>query len=501
MIAATAVLYLGLVLAVGLWATRRTKTAQDFFVAGKDLGLIVTSLAIMSAIFSGFLFIGGPGLTYRLGVASFFISFSVGFTGVMMNWTLAKRLRLLAEVREIFTVPDVVLARWGSRRASGLAAIAIIVGTLGYLGAQLQALGVLVDSIFPLDGLFGAWSAEVALALGTTVVLLYAVAGGMLAGVYTDVVQGLLMMAAAGAVFWQALRTGGGLEAITRRLAESESFGPEFLDPLGGSLPALGAVSFFFVFAVGCLGQPQTLHKFFMLGDPRKLRWFPAVVGGAQVLVILIWFGIGLAVPALVVDGRMEALISPDEAAPRFLLDFVPGALAGLVFAGILAAIMSTADSFLNIASAALVRDLPRAFGRRLADELRWGRWATLWIALGAVIFARLYGDLVALLGTFAYGIFGAALAPALVIGMNSRRVSERAAVASMVVGLVSAFGLEFLHRQALLPALPKPPLAPGAMPAAAALLLSFTTLFAVAWLDRHSTKALDDDVEAVLTM
>jgi len=312
------------------------------------------------------------------------------------------------------------------------------------------------------------------MAAGLAVVLAYAVAGGMLAGVWTDLFQGALMVGAAVAVFAYALAAGGGLGGIARTIASSPELGPDFLDPLAG-VPLATALGFFFVFAVGTLGQPHMLHKFYMLDDPRKLRWLPLVIGGSQSLCLLIWVGVGLAVPALVAAGRMAPLANPDDAAPAFLLGFVPAGLAGLVFAGVLAAIMSTADSFVNVGSAALVRDLPRALGRPVGDELRAGRWATVVLGVAAALLAWLYGDLVALLGTFAFGTFAAALAPALAVGLNWPRATPRAAAASIAVGLVANLGLELLARATPLPG--------GALPSAVALAASFTVLFAASWL------------------
>lgn len=498
----TALAYLAAVLLIGAWALRRTKTAKDFFIAGQGIGLLVTALATMSAAFSGFLFIGGPGLSYRLGMAALFISFPVGFTAGLLCWTVAKRLRLLAEVREVFTVPDAVLYRYRSRWASGLSAVAVIVGTLGYLGAQLQAMGVVIEAIFGTRELFGDWSPIVAMAAGLVVVLAYAVAGGMMAGVYTDVFQGTLMVGAAVAVFYYAMRSGGGLEAIARRIATSDAFGPEYLDPLG-HVPVFTAMGFFFLFGIGTLGQPQTLHKFLMLDDPRKLKWMPLILGLTQTLVVLIWLGIGLAVPALVAGGRLAPLVRPDDAAPAFLLGFAPEILAGVVFAGILAAIMSTADSFVNLAAAALVHDLPKAFGRKKpARELLWGRLAVVGVAVAAMVFAVLYGDLVALLGTFAFGTFAAALAPAVAVGLNWKRVTGTAAVASIATGMVVSFTLEFLAKQTFFPTLPKPPLQAGVLPAAVSLAASFTVLFVVTWwTSRGGDDDLDEDVAAVMDL
>ncbi len=488
-IALVAGAYFTLVLAIGVWASRRTRTARDFFIAGQGVGLLVTGLATTSAAFSGFVFLGGPGLTYRLGVASLFIVVSVSFTSGMLCWVVGKRLRLLAGAREIFTVPDAVAARFGSRAATALAAIAVLVGTVAYLGAQLLALGVLIEAIFGTRRLLGPWSLAAAMAAGVVLILAYAVAGGMVAGVYTDLLQGALMVGAAVAVFAYALHAGGGWSEITRSIAGSKAFGPRFLDPLG-TVPAATAFGFLFVFSVGTLGQPQMLHKFYMLDDPAKLRWLPAVIAGSQSLCLLIWLGVGLAVPALVAQGHLAPLADPDRAAPALLLGFVPPAVAGLAFAGVLAAIMSTADSFVNLGAAALVRDLPRALGRPLADELRWARRAVVGVALAAAGVAYAYGDLIALLGTFAFGTFAAALAPALAVGLNWRRVTAGAAIASMSTGLVLNVGLELGGKGWL---------SAGVLPSAVALAASFTVLLGWSWVAGRGAQELDEDVAAVM--
>jgi Na+/proline symporter len=498
-ILASALVYLAGVMAIGVWSARRTRTARDFWIAGQSLGPVVTGIVTMAAAFSGFVFLGGPGLTYRIGLSSLFINASVGFTSGLLGWAVAKRLRLLAEVREVYTVPDAVLARYRSRVASGTAAVAILIGTVSYLGVQLLALGRLLEPVLGLPDLVGRWSFPAALAIGLGVLLFYSVVGGMVAGVYTDLFQGALMMLAALVVFGYAMASGGGLSRIGTTLAGSEAFGRTFLEPFGKT-PVLTAFGFFFVFGIGVLGQPHMLHKFFMLRDPRKLRWLPFTLGFSQILCLLIWLGIGLAVPALVAQGRLAPLANPDEAAPLFLLHFTPGIVAGLAIAGILAAIMSTADSFMNIGSAVLVRDLPRAFGHPLRDELFWGRLATVAVTLGSTALAYAYNDLIVLLGTFAFGTFGAALAPALAIGLNWRRVTATAATASIATGAGLNLALELLNRQTWFPSLPKLPFAPGVLPGAVSLAASFTVLLGVtAWTARRGDPPLDPDVSAVM--
>jgi Na+/proline symporter len=488
LVIAAALAYLIGTLAIGVWATRRTRSPRDFWVAGQGVGVLVAGLVTMAAAFSGFVFLGGPGLTYRIGLTSLFINLSIGFTSGLLGWSVAKRLRLLAMVREVYTVPDAILCRYGSRVTSGTAAVAILVGTVGYLGTQLLALGRLLEAVLGLRDLFGEQSLLVGVGIGLAVLLFYSVGGGMMAGVYTDILQGSLMILAACAVFGYAMDAGGGLGTIAASLAGSERFGRAFLEPFGKT-PALMALSFYFVFGIGVLGQPHMLHKFYMVRDPRSLRWLPLTLGGSQILCLLIWFGVGIAVPALVAQGKMLPLESPDDAAPLFLLQFTPEVITGLAIAGILAAIMSTADSFMNIGSAVLVRDLPRALGRQVKDELLWGRIATLAVTLAATLLAFLYNDLIALLGTFSFGTLGAALAPALAVGLHWKRVPASVATASIATGTVLNL---------VLSSLPKPPLPPGALPTAVALAASFAVLLAGTVLLGKAEK-VEEDVEAVM--
>ncbi|HET9210697.1 MAG TPA: hypothetical protein VFR03_09875 [Thermoanaerobaculia bacterium] len=491
-----ALVYLAATLAIGVWATRRTRTPRDFWVAGQGVGVLVAGMVTMAAAFSGFVFLGGPGLTYRIGLTSLFINLSIGFTSGLLGWSVAKRLRLLAEVREVFTIPDAVLCRFGSRTASGTAAVAILIGTVGYLGTQLLALGRLLEAVLGLRDLLGGYSLFAGVALGLAVLLFYSVGGGMKAGVYTDILQGALMMGAACLVFIYAMKAGGGLSTIAASIAGSEQFGRTFLEPFG-TTPVLTALGFYFVFGIGVLGQPHMLHKFFMLRDPRRLRWIPLTLGGSQILCLLIWFGVGITVPALIAQGKMAPLTNPDDAAPLFLLGFTPEWVTGLAMAGILAAIMSTSDSFMNIGAAVLVRDLPQAIGRRVKDELLWGRIATVGVTLAATLLAFLYDDLIALLGTFSFGTLGAALAPTLAVGLHWKRVTAPVATASIATGTIVNLILEFLGRQALFPALPKPPLPLGALPTAVSLAASFAVLLVGSLLVRP--REVEEDVAAVM--
>ena len=491
-------LSLALVLAIGLWAYGRTRSARDFFIAGQGIGLWPVALATMATAFSGFVFLGGPGLTYQIGVASLAIILPIGFTAGLLCWTVARPLRLLAEVREVWTIPDAIACRFESRWPTGLAALAVLIGTVGYLGAQFLALALLLESLFDTRASLGAWSLPVTLIVGATVVVAYSMLGGMIAGVYTDVVQGLLMGGAALLVLGRALWVSQGPAAMLSSIGRHPDF-VGFFDPLREDV-ALTALSWFLVFGIGVLGQPQMLHKFYMLRDPRHLRWLPLALGGSQAICLLIWVGIGLAVPALVAQGKMMALAHPDQAAPQFVLEFCPPLLSGLVIAAVVAAIMSTADSFLNIGSAALVRDLPRLAGVSKTGGLRSARWATAVIAIAAAGLALGFGDLIALLGTFAFGTLGAALAPTFVLGLNWSRVTAIAASTSIGTGLSVNLALEGVRRWAPSGTLAEIGLANEAVPSAVALMVSLTVLLAVSWMTGGDNRSrIAPDVLAVM--
>jgi len=427
--------YFVVVAAIGAWATRRTRNAQDFYVAGHGIGLFALTLAAMSATLSGFAFIGGPGLVFSVGLGAMLIILPASITNALGAWVLAKRLRLLREVREeVMTIPDAIGMRFRSPAAQGLSGLAILIAVIGYMATNVLALGVVIDALFGIGLGWGVW-------LGTAVVVGYSVAGGILAGIYADVFQGTLMAVASVLVFLFVLDAGGGLSGISTTILQND---PGFMSPWGHLTP-LAAISFFFVFGYGSLGQPHVVHKFYMLRDPARLKWYPLLVTAALILATLLYFGVGVAVKALVTSGEMSPLSNPDEATPRFLLEYTPRILAGIVFSSVAAAIMSTVNSFLNIGAAAVTHDLPVAFGRRLRDELFAGRIATLVISLAAAVTAQFSGQLVAFLGIFGWGLFASTLVPALALGLNWTGATREGAVASIGTGLVLTLALETL--------------------------------------------------------
>jgi Na+/proline symporter len=383
------------------------------------------------------------------------------------------------------TVPDAIGARYRSKAAQGLSGVAILVGIVGYMATNALAMGVVINAIFGVGLGWGIW-------LGMSVTLAYSVAGGILAGIYNDVFQGTLMAVASFLVFVFILDVGGGLGHISRTILMTD---PKFLSPWGKLTP-LAVLSFFFVFAMGSLGQPQGVHKYYMLKDPLQLKWYPLLKTLGLVLVLLLYFSVGVGVKAFVTDGRMPPLSAPDQATPSLLLNITPLLLAALVFSGVAAATMSAVNSFINIGAAVVTHDLPIAFGRRVKNELAWGRGATVVIAIIAALIAQHSGSMVAFLGIFGWGLFASTLVPALAVGLNWEGATRVGALASIAVGLVVTLSLETASyfKVFTFPA--------GVTASAVALVLSLLTFFAVSWITRRSAAAsIDPDVRMIMDM
>ncbi len=433
--------YMLLCIVVGLWAMRRTRSADDFFMAGRHLGFIVASVAIFSSTMSGWGFVGGPGLVYTIGAGTFWMIVSTPLGYCVMFYLLGKRLRLVAEVTRPISLPDAVVARYNSPSTGLLTAVAILLGVLGYLGTQILAMAMVLQSVLADVATIGTLPLGVCMAISSAVLVFYCVTGGIIASVYTDLIQGIIMVVAALLVVATAVATvDGGLGEMTASILADD---PEAMSPWG-TRGIVGCLSWYFVFVLGLSGQPHIVTKLMMTRRLDEVKgMFPIAVIGF-LLSALLWISIGLCMRTLVIEGLHPPLAEADLASPEFLKTYTHPVLAGVVFAGLLAAIMSTADSFLNIGAAAVVHDIPRACrGRSLGNELLWARMATVIIAAVAACVALASGKMVALLGAIGWSVFAGAIVPTVAIGFNWKRATPLAANLAIIVSLVLNVGLQ----------------------------------------------------------
>jgi len=484
---ASVVVYLAICIGVGWWAMRRTKSSEDFFMAGRNLGVFLTAFAVFSSTMSGFGFVGGPGLVYQMGMSSLWIVAATMAGPAIMFALVAKRVRLLGELRDCVSLPDVVAARYDSEAVRALMAAVVLLGVMGYLATQILAMSVVLQDVLRDANVFPGISLQATVAISTAVLVFYTVSGGIIASVYTDLIQGVIMVVAAVLVFVTVVGTfDGGLAEMSQVIAadDREAMGP------WGTLGMFGGLSWMLVFALGTAGQPHVITKYMMLKNVKDIKRVVPLGAFAYGVAALLWIGLGISMRALVLSGGHDPLMTPDAAASAFLQAFAHPLLAGVVFAALLAAIMSTADGFLNIGTAAVIHDFPVALGGRpIQNELFWARVTTVGIAIVAALVALYSGDLVALLGAFGWGTFAAAIVPVVAIGLNWKGATATAATVAIASSLAVNFGVRITGVS----------MPYGVDVGAASLVVSLTLFIGISLLSEPDE--LDSGVEAVMEM
>ncbi len=428
----TFVVYLSAMLVIGILAYRRTRDLSDYILGGRRLGSSVTALSAQASDMSGWLLLGLPGYAYVAGLESAWLACGL-LAGTYLNWRLvAGRLRRYTEMAaDSLTLSDYLERRFGDEAhlLRIVSAIFILTFFLFYTTSGLVAGGKLFNTVFGIPYLW-------ALLIGVSVVVMYTLLGGFLAVSWTDTVQGLMMLGALVAVPLVAVSQLGGWRPTFDAIERLDS---ALLDPLvsaaGEPLTAIALLSLV-AWGLGYFGQPHILARFMAarsvdeLPAARRIAtgWTTVTLAGA-ILVGLA--GIGYLDPPLTGADREKVFMRLVE------LLFHP-VLAGIWLAAILAAIMSTADSQLLVASSALTEDFYKALFRRGGSdhELVWvGRLAVIGIAVLALVLARDPESKVLELVAYAWAGLGASFGPTLLLSLYWRRMTREGALAGILVG------------------------------------------------------------------
>lgn len=417
--------------ALAAWGWRHGGSAPAFFAASRSAGPVVAGLAGTAAGLSAFVFVGGPSYVATAGAASLWIILSAPLTGALQCWAVGEPIVELVRRHRCLTIPELLAARYGSGWPQGLAALAIAVGATATLAVQVKGAAVLGPLFFDVPG----WLVAVA-ALAATVA--YTAAGGMRAGLPAEAAQGAIMAVAAVAIAVATLVHAGGPRAAVATIAAQR---PALLDPLGTG-GGTAAIGLFLLFGLGTCAQPHYLQKFLLLRDRAALRWLPLVMTMSLLAILTVWLGVGVGGTALWLDGSLE-LRSPDDLTPAVLSALGQPSLLLLAMVAVVAAIMSTAASLLNIAAAAITRDLPAAFGRAPSSGVGSARLATVAVGAAAATLAAVTARPIVLLGVLGWGTFTAALLPVMVVGLNWSGSTRRGAVAALAVGPTVQLALE----------------------------------------------------------
>ncbi|ROS79208.1 sodium/proline symporter PutP [Cellulomonas sp. PhB143] len=430
------VAYMLAMLAIGWTAYRSTSDMDDYMLGGRRLSPAQAALSAGASDMSGWLLLGLPGAVYATGLASAWLA--IGLTvGAWFNWKLvAPRLRAYTEVaKNSITIPSFFENRLrdGSRALRVAAGVIVLVFFTFYVSSGMVAGGKFFESSFG-----SSYWVGMLLVIGVT--LAYTLFGGFLGATWTDVAQGLLMLAALVAVPVIGLTKVGGFGGMVDGIHQADlANGTNGLSFFAGATFA-GVVSSL-AWGLGYFGQPHIIVRFMAMRAPSDAK-----VGRRVGISWMIVTAVGAVMTGLVgIAYFQQTGTTLDDPETVFLelsqILFHP-LVAGLVLAAVLAAIMSTISSQLIVSSSALVEDLYMIVGKRATPKkgIVLGRLGVLAVTVVAGVIALDPDSSVLDLVGFAWAGFGAAFGPLILLSLYWKSLTRWGALAGMISGGVVAF-------------------------------------------------------------
>lgn len=448
----TIIAYLAFMIAIGIFASKKTKNTGDYYLGGRRLGPFVTAMSAEASDMSSWLLMGLPGLALTAGIAEAFWTAIGLFIGTYLNWFIvAKRLRRYSEKTDSNTIPDFFSNRFKDKSGTlvALSAIIIIVFFVPYTASGFSAVGKLFNSLFGVDY-------HVAMIVGGLIISIYTVLGGFLAASKTDFWQSIVMTIALFVIIVYCIMNAGGITPVfdnVKGLAGYLDLTHTYSADGMGSFGTL-AIASTLAWGLGYFGMPHILLRFMAIEDENKLKlsrriasvWviismFAAIFIGILGFTFIKNNGIDLA------DGeRIIIEISACLAKIAWPLAIV----AGLILSGILAATMSTADSQMLAASSSMSENIVRRFFfKKMSDKTSMivARCTVLLIAVVAIIFAWDPDSSVFRVVSFAWAGFGAAFGPLMLCALFWKRCNKFGAIAGVITGGAAVFIWKFLVR------------------------------------------------------
>ena len=502
------VIYMAVVIVIGvLFAKRANQSSENYFLGGRSLGPWVTAMSAEASDMSGWLLMGLPGVAYWCGVADAAWT-AIGLAiGTYFNWLIvSKRLRRYSVVaNNSITLPEFFSNRFREKNkvVMTLAALFILIFFTVYASSCFVTCGKLFST------LFGAPYIAMMI-VGAIFVLLYTILGGFLAESASDFMQSIVMIVALTVIVVIGTVKAGGLGAVI----ENAGAIPGFLEFFGIANPSLNEageqiveagkpvfaaaseygwlrICSMLAWGLGYFGMPQVLLRFMAIRKEEELD--------RSRRIAMVWVVISLAVAVFIgIVGRViepTTHLTATDAENIFITlatGSLPAILAGFVMAGILAATISSSDSYLLIAASAFAKNIFQGIVKKDANDkqvMTVTRITLLTIALIAIVIALDEKSVIFNIVSFAWAGFGATFGPLMIFSLFWKRINRAGAIAGMVGGagmvflwklVISGFGGAFAIYE-LLPA----------------FIFSSICIVVVSLLTKAPSKEIQDDFEA----
>jgi len=430
-IAMVFVVYLFILAGLAWWSRKEAQTMSGYFIAGKSLPPWVVAFSTNATGESGWLLLGLTGMGYAVGVHAYWVV-AGEVTGIAAAWILmSRRLKRMADENDSITVPDVLAAHFKDKShvLRIISTFIILSMVITYIAAQMVATGKAFSGFTELSYAGGVL-------FGATIIIIYTLVGGYKAVAWTDLIQGILMLTGLIAVPLVAVTAAGGWDAVLTTLAAED---PSLLSPWGPdgkSVKAFIAVASFLAIGVGFIGVPQLMVRFMSARSEQSL--VPAMIIS---IIVIFLFDIGAVTAGIAGRALFPGLEDPEGIFPLLATELFSPVYAGILMVVVLAAIMSTADSLLIMASSAVVRDfMQKIRGSTKPDRqlARIGKVVTLVIGVMGIVFALNESPLIFWFIIFAWNGLGAAFGPPLVCALWYPRTTLKGAIIGMLGGFLT---------------------------------------------------------------
>ena len=443
---------------------RANRSSDDYFLGGRTLGPWVTAMSAEASDMSGWLLMGLPGVAYWCGVAdAAWTAIGLGL-GTYINWLItSRRLRRYSEKANAITLPEFFSNRFheSGKVIMTIAALFILIFFTVYASSCLVTCGKLFSTLFGFDYV-------PMMIVGAVFVLLYTIIGGFLAESASDFMQAVVMIIALVIVVTVGCISAGGIDDVLTNAAQI----PGFLDFFGIATPVTDAngvqqvvngapqfgeagtysalsVASCLAWGLGYFGMPQVLLRFMAIREERELT--------RSRRIATVWVVISLTVAVFIgIMGRQlfpTELTTSSDAENVFILlatRLLPPVIAGLVMAGILAATISSSDSYLLIAASAFAKNIYQGLVKKDASDkqvLWMSRLALLVICAIAIVIALDENSVIFTIVSFAWAGFGATFGPLMLFSLFWKRTNRAGAIAGMIGGGVMVFVWNLLVR------------------------------------------------------
>ena len=421
------VAYFLFMVGIGLYFFFKSKGAgeKDYFLGGRNMGAWVSALSAGASDMSAWVLMGLPASIYAMGMGQTWIAIGLGI-GYALSWIfMAPRLRRFSiRANDSITIPQYLTNRFlsKSKALQILCAVIFLVAYTVYAASSIKACGTLFNTVMNID-------ANIAMYIAAFIIIAYTFLGGFSAVCWTDFFQGLIMLAALliAPIFALAL-VGGGAGAVGASATLPEGFF-NFMTTPQDIISGLG-------WGLGYFGMPHIIVRFMSIKSEKELKK-SSVIGISWTTIILIMSAL------TAVAGRlyMGEIADSSTVFIQLVRKIFPALVSGLLLSAILSAAMSTADSQLLAASSAFASDVYKPVFRKNASnkEMLWAsRIVVIAIAVVALLIASNpnSGTIMGLVEN-AWGVFGAAFGPAILLSLFWKRFNFAGAVAGIAGGAV----------------------------------------------------------------